>query len=210
MIQEQILPTCKWYPAKEHVFRAFKMPLNHIKVVILGQDPYHDGSANGYAFAVDRETKIPPSLKIIKEEIVLSGVEREGDPERTDWRTLQHWRQQGVFLLNIALTVPVGNAGGHAGPWMWFTRQVIEGMSTAIQPIWMLWGSKAQAFDGYILGGKTLKKAEEKHGNIIIYAPHPAAQAYPNQKKEYFFTGTNVFKTCNELLKARGQNPINW
>lgn len=209
MIQEQVLPMCKWYPSKEDVFNVFKMPLGAVKVVILGQDPYPDGSCNGYAFAVNKETKIPASLKIIKEEIITSGVERQGDPEIAEWRTLQHWRQQGVFLLNTALTVPVGNAGGHIGQWMWFTRQLIEAMSTVIQPIWMLWGSKAQAFDGYILGGKNVNK-ESWHGNILIYNPHPAAQTYPNQKKEYYFTGTNVFKTCNELLKARGQNPINW
>lgn len=209
MLQEQVLPVCKWYPAKEDVFKVFRMPVSEIKVVILGQDPYHDGSANGYAFAVNKETKIPPSLKVIKEEIVLSGVERQGDPERVEWRTLQHWRQQGVFLLNTALTVPVGNANGHTGQWMWFTRQVIEALSTQVKVVWMLWGSKAQAFDGYILGGKPLKSGIID-GNILIYEYHPAAQTHPNAEKKYYFTGTNVFKNCNALLKARGQNVINW
>lgn len=208
MIQTQVLPICKWYPDKEDVFKVFRMPIDQIKVVIIG-DPYHDGSANGYAFAVKKETKIPPSLRIIKEEIILSGVEREGDPERVEWRTLQHWRQQGVFLLNAALTVPVGSPGGHSGQWMWFIRQVVEGLSTIATPIWMLWGAKAQSFDGYILGGKNVKTGV-KEGNILMYNPHPAAQNYPAQKAEYYFTGTNVFKTCNELLKARGQNVINW
>src|ERR1051326_4628371 len=114
-LNTQILPNIEYYPAKENIFNVFRMPLEDIKVVILGQDPYpKEGQAIGYAFAVSESTNKPASLRIIEKEI---GHEID--------KTLSHWREQGVFLLNTALTVEKGKAGSHLNYWQNFTRQVI-------------------------------------------------------------------------------------
>lgn len=214
-IKTKLLPKCKWYPGPDNIFRVFRMPINEIKVVILGQDPYHNGTAIGYAFAVNKETPIPGSLRVIKEEIIASKVEIEGDIEKASWRYLVGWRNQGVFLMNTAFTVPIGDAGAHVGQWQWFTKAVVQIISEQEnKPIWMLWGDRAQGFEGYILGGKSYSPESNNmfttKGNVVLKAPHPAAQIYPNADKKYYFVGTNQFKLCNEVLKAKGKNPINW
>lgn len=203
----------KSYPAKENIFRVFRMPLDKIKVVLLGQDPYPNGEAIGYAFAVDEKTKIPASLDIIRKEVINSGVERDTKTniDASKWRELAHWRQQGVFLLNAALTVEARNQNSHVGQWSWFTREVIKIISLYCpnRPIWILWGSKAKSNKGFIHSYYTWQ------GNIIagnysyvLEGNHPAAEAYPNSP--YKFSGCNHFKICNEILKAKKQSPINW
>src|SRR5262245_6657621 len=117
MIKNDILPKAKFYPSIENVFRVFRMPLNEIKVVILGQDPYSKGEAISYSFAIDKYTSIPQSLSTIKNEIVKSDAitSKEVNIMTSDWKELKHWRRQGVFLLNAALTVQAGESNSHAG-----------------------------------------------------------------------------------------------
>jgi uracil-DNA glycosylase len=214
MLRDNILPKCKFYPSGLEIFKVFSMPIDQIRVVILGQDPYFNGSANGLAFAVTLRTPIPASLRIIKEEIINSKVERDTSVniDSDKWKTLHHWTQQGVFLLNSALTVEVGSAGSHSGQWQWFTRDVISIISKHQRPVWMLWGSKAKSFNSYIFN---YHKYDEKTGlirsplvNYGLEADHPAAETYPGSK--YKFTGCNHFNLCNDLLKKQGKTIINW
>ena len=113
-LYEELLPNISYQPLKEDIFRVFEMPVNKIKVVILGQDPYPTpGDAVGLAFATRAERKLPASLRIIIQEIgesVYSFSREDFKPtyDDSDWKTLDHWRKQGVFLLNTALTVETG------------------------------------------------------------------------------------------------------
>ena len=200
LIKSRLLPSCKFFPEAGKIFRVFSMPLDQIKVVILGQDPYFNGSAIGYAFAVDENSSIPKSLDIILKEVLNPETSEEyvkfknNNPQ---WKTLQHWVEQGVFLLNTALTVEIGKAGSHLGQWMWFTREVVKIISLEIHPIWLLWGAKAQSFKEYI--GST---------NVMLQCPHPAAGAYSGGKTT--FEGCNHFNLCNEILKQQNKTIINW
>jgi uracil-DNA glycosylase len=176
-----------FYPLSKDVFNVFRMPVNQIRVVILGQDPYpQEGQAIGYAFAVSHDTKKPFSLKVIEKEI--------GHPID---KTLQDWVNQGVFLLNTALTVEKKNAGSHTSLWKPITTKIISYIATNNPCIWMLWGKYAQTFIPII----------EKEGNTILTAPHPAAEAYGNIVK---FTGCRHFIKVNELLKENNKLLINW
>lgn len=215
MILDDVLPSAKYYPSEENIFNVFRMPLDRIKVVALGQDPYAKGEAIGYAFAVDEKTPIPVSLNIVRNEIINSKVERDTsvniDSDR--WRTLFHWRQQGVFLLNAALTVEAMNSGSHTGQWMWFTREIVHIISRHNNPIWLLWGSKAQGFRDYIekklIFSETFKPQNLNELNMVLECPHPAAEAY-DKDTIYKFSGCNHFNLCNKILKAQGKSIINW
>lgn len=214
MIKNQVLPRCKFYPESDKIFRVFTMPIDKVKVVILGQDPYYNGSANGYAFAVNQSTAIPKSLDIIKKEIINSKVERDTyiNIESAKWKTLHHWAEQGIFLLNTALTVEVGIAGSHTGQWQWFTREVVKIISREQQPVWMLWGAKAKSFKDYIFNYHQFKTEEglirSPNTNYGLEADHPAAETYGNSK--YKFSGCNHFNICNEILRRQNKTIINW
>ncbi len=173
-------------PKKEHIFRVFEMPLKEIKVVILGQDPYiRKNQAIGYAFAVSEDTPKPPSLRIIEKEI--------GNPID---RTMKNLVSQGVFLLNTALTVEIGNSGSHIEFWKTFTNSIIRFISQNNNDIiWLLWGKHAQNYVDHI-----------NSGNILV-APHPAAEVY---KKDAGFIGCNHFSMVNSLLKSKNKKIINW
>lgn len=175
-----------FYPASGSVFNVFTMPINNIRVVILGQDPYpNEGQAIGYAFAISEFTKKPFSLKIIEKEIGHS-VEN----------TLLHWREQGVFLLNTALTVQKRNAGSHVKLWKSFTLNVIDYITTKRSCVWLLWGRNAQEFEGNII----LNIPQH-----ILKASHPAAEVYGKK-----FIGCKHFEKTNEILIKQGEKPINW
>jgi uracil-DNA glycosylase len=205
-IKEDILPKISFYPESKNIFRVFSMPLDDIKVVILGQDPYPNGEAIGLAFAVSGDSQVPASLRVIRREI------EETIPPPDKWKTLEHWQEQGVFLLNTALTVQAKNAGSHLGIWQWFTREVIKIISKESSCIWMLWGAKAQSFKEYIdkalVWSNTSSLASDfVECNIILEAPHPAAELYGGKKK---FSGCNHFKICNEILKLQNKPIINF
>ena len=186
----------KIFPPGEHIFRAFeKTPFDAVKVVILGQDPYHGpGQANGLAFSVSREVPLPPSLKNIFKEI----HDDLGLPA-LDFRhgCLDAWADQGVLLLNSVLTVEQNRAGSHQKKgWEIFTNRVIDLLGESERKIvFLLWGSYAQ------------KKGElvDKGKNLVLAAPHPS----PLSAHRGFF-GCKHFSKCNNFLKSEGEEPISW
>ena len=186
----------KIFPPGKDIFRAFeKTPFDAVKVVILGQDPYHGpGQANGLAFSVSREVPLPPSLKNIFKEIhddlgLPASNFRHG--------CLDAWADQGVLLLNSVLTVEQNRAGSHQKKgWEIFTNRVIDLLGESERKIvFLLWGSYAQ------------KKGElvDKGKNLVLAAPHPS----PLSAHRGFF-GCKHFSKCNNFLKSGGEEPISW
>lgn len=183
------------YPPQQQVFSAFEhTPLAEVKVVILGQDPYHgEGQAHGLSFSVQAGTKLPPSLKNIYKELAtdISGFV---EPETGD---LTSWAQQGVLLLNTVLTVEQGKAHSHAKiGWEQFTDQVMEWLNQHGQDVvFILWGSHAQK------KGKQL----DRQRHLVLSGPHPS----PLSAYRGFF-GCGHFSAANRFLKEKGKAPINW
>jgi uracil-DNA glycosylase len=182
------------YPSKENLFNAFELtPLKKVKVVILGQDPYHgEGQAHGLSFSVQSGVKIPPSLRNIYTE--LSADTGKSIPSSGN---LEHWAKQGVFLLNSTLTVEDGQAGFHQG-WGWerFTDEVIGVISQKQKHVvFLLWGKFAHDKSGLI--------DESKH--LILKAPHPS----PLSAHRGFF-GCRHFSQTNEYLQQKNVEPICW
>ena len=179
----------KYYPDKKDIFRAFELcPLEKLKVVILGQDPYHDGSATGLAFSNRSDSKsISPSLRNILQEVednAYDGFKLEQD------LNLERWAKQGVLLLNTALTVEKSNPGSHAKLWDEFTKNVIKKISDEIPAIvYMLWGKHAKGYLEYI----------SRETNFILASPHPS----PFSAGRGFF-GNKHFSKCNEVLVQVG------
>lgn len=181
------------FPAGKNIFRAFDLtPFDKVKVVMLGQDPYHTpGAAMGLCFSIPDGTRPQPSLRnIIKELASDLGVQRT----HTD---LTDWAQQGVFLLNSVLTVRSGAAGSHAGKgWEKLTDSAIAQLSRERSGVvFILWGS-------YAIAKRTLID-EGKHK--VLTAPHPS----PLSAHRGFF-GSKPFSQANAYLQANGQQPIAW
>jgi uracil-DNA glycosylase len=183
------------YPSDDKIFKAFELcQFKDLKVVILGQDPYHRGEAIGVCFGVDTSvSKVPPSLKVIVKE--LHDEYPDLDISKFDY-SLYSWASQGVLLLNTYLTVAKNNPGSHQRLWAWWTADVLSTIcnSKCDDVIFILWGKHAQSFSYLIPSCNILKCA------------HPAAEAYGSGG--YF--GNNHFKQVNEMLKAKGLEPINW
>ena len=181
------------FPRKEFVFRAFTTDLNDVKVVILGQDPYHTpGAAEGLAFSVPNSQPIPPSLINIYKEID-SDIGHHANPTGH----LKNWQEQGVLLLNTVLTVEAHRAGSHRGKgWETFTTEVIKYLNdTRPHLVFLLWGRDAR-------NKKTLIDAK-KH--LVLEAPHPSPlSAYSG------FFGCKHFSKCNEFLIKNNEKPIDW
>ena len=181
------------YPAKESVLRAFnECPFEKIKVVILGQDPYHnEGQANGLAFSVPNDIKLPPSLRNIFKELKDDlGIEKDkGD--------LKEWSDQGVFLLNAVLTVEKNKPASHKDKgWEIFTDIVIQLLSDNLENVvFILWGNFAKNKQSLI--------DESKH--LIITSPHPS----PYSANSGFF-GSKPFSKANEYLKKSDKGEISW
>ncbi len=217
---ESILPEISYQPQNEDIFRAFEMPLKDIKVVILGQDPYPSPHvANGLAFAVNQDTAFPVSLKNIAKEIgdstlnTLVNIDYNGNI----WKTLEHWKDQGVFLLNTALTVETGKPGSHLKYWEEWTKRVISHISVNQPCIWLFWGSKAQKYIPYIKKNSLVVSGYDKNTienipinddyNYVLQSSHPAAEAYQNNAG---FFGCNHFYYVNSILKNKSLNEIKW
>lgn len=182
------------FPPAEQVFNAFKYTdFTEVKVVILGQDPYHgENQANGLAFSVNPNVKIPPSLMNMYKEIAADiGAE---PPKNGD---LTAWAKQGVLLLNTVLTVEASLANSHRGQgWEAFTDAVIQSLNHAEQHIvFLLWGKPAQQKASLIDGDR----------HTILTAPHPS----PLSAYRGFF-GCKHFSRANDALLAHGQKPIIW
>jgi len=184
------------YPPPGRVFYALEQtPFEAVKVVLLGQDPYHGpGQAMGLAFSVPEEVTPPPSLRNIFKEIqndIYNGERKKFSPDLT------RWARQGVLLLNAILTVEEGKPGSHRNlGWQAITDQIIEILSQKREYlVFMLWGAHAQAKQALIDTGK----------HLILEAPHPS----PLSAKRGFF-GCRHFSQANQYLAEHGQAPIEW
>ena len=182
------------YPLYEDIFNAFKFtPLGNVKVVILGQDPYHEeGQAHGLAFSTPDGRSIPRSLKNIFKEI-----NAEYSYPIPESGCLEKWAKEGVFLLNTVLTVVEGEANSHSKcGWQTFTDNVIRILNCQSQPIvFMLWGKQAE------------KKKEliTNPNHLVLITSHPS----PFSARRGFL-GCNHFKMANEFLKKNNLKEIDW
>lgn len=184
------------FPPKEQIFSAFSLtPPEQVRVVILGQDPYHGpGQANGLAFSVAEGVKLPPSLVNIykeRQDDVGTPVSSSGD--------LTPWARQGVFLLNTVLTVEQGQANSHRQMgWQVFTDRVVAALAQLPQPIaFLLWGSQAQK--------KAAAAAASPYPRLILQSPHPS----PLSSYRGFF-GSKPFSRINSFLSFHGEQEISW
>ena len=183
------------YPAPKNIFRAFDLcPFDKVKVVILGQDPYHgEGQANGLSFAVNSQTRIPPSLQNMFKEIMSDTgkplVHIDGD--------LTRWAEQGVLLLNATLTVRAHTAGSHQDHgWEQFTDAAIRALSEEREHlVFMLWGNYAKQKGAQI----------DRNKHFVLEAPHPS----PFSAASGFF-GCKHFSSANKYLISHNQTPIDW
>ncbi len=182
------------YPPYDEIFNAFKLtPLDNVKVVILGQDPYHEeGQAHGLAFSTPEGRPIPRSLKNIFKEI-----NNEYDYPIPESGCLEKWARQGVFLLNTVLTVEDGNANSHSKcGWQRFTDEVIRILNSQTSPIvFMLWGKQAE------------KKKEliDNPNHLVLITSHPS----PFSARRGFL-GCNHFRLANEFLAKNNKEKIDW
>ena len=182
------------FPEEKNVFTALELtPFESVKVVILGQDPYHGfGQAHGLSFSVQKGIPLPPSLKNIYKELqedIGGEFPTEGD--------LSHWAKQGVLLLNTVLTVEEGNANSHKGKgWERLTNRLIDSLNELKHPvIFILWGKPAQDKEKLIINPN----------HVILKAPHPS----PLSAYRGFF-GSKPFSRVNDVLIQQGQTPIRW
>ncbi len=182
------------YPPGSQIFRAFDLsPFDTTKVVILGQDPYHEpGQAHGLCFSVDKGVPFPPSLQNIYKEIrddVGTVVSSQGD--------LSDWARQGVLLLNATLTVRAHQAGSHQNRgWERFTDAVIHRLAEQREHlVFILWGAYAQRKGAFI----------DKNKHLVLQSPHPS----PLSAHRGFF-GNRHFSTANRYLQEHGMDPIIW
>lgn len=182
------------YPPGSFIFSAFDhTPVQKVKIVILGQDPYHGpGQANGLCFSVQKGIAMPPSLKNIFKEL-----HTDVNAPMPTWGDLTPWADEGVFLLNATLTVRKSQAGSHQGQgWEIFTDAVIREISAHCpHVVFMLWGRFAQAKESLI--------DHQKH--LILKAAHPSPFSAYNG-----FFGCKHFSKANEFLKQHNLKPVNW
>lgn len=191
-VRKQYL-TGKVYPPAKNIFRAFDLcPLDKVKVVIVGQDPYHgEKQANGLSFAVNEGITLPPSLKNIYKEIYDDlGITplSSGD--------LSRWAKQGVLMLNSVLTVAAGNPASHKTKgWEKFTDAVIKILNDNRENIvYLLWGKYAQ----------TKGEVINREKNLVLISGHPSPYS------AHLFFGQHHFSKCNEYLKKNGVKAIDW
>lgn len=184
------------YPPRQELFAAFRLtPPERVRVVILGQDPYHEpGQANGLAFSVADGVRLPPSLRNIFEELRTDcGVT---PPDSGD---LTPWAGQGVFLLNSSLSVQAGAAGSHRSfGWQTFTDAVVAALAKLPQPVaFILWGAHAQK--------KAAIAQSSSYPRLVLQSPHPS----PLSAYRGFF-GSRPFSAVNEFLVQHGEAPVRW
>jgi uracil-DNA glycosylase len=182
------------FPAGSNWFRALDLtPLNEVKVVILGQDPYHGpGQAHGLCFSVPNGVRPPPSLVNIYKELETDlGIARPAHG------FLEHWARQGVLLLNSVLTVEMGLAASHRDRgWERFTDAVIAEVNAKPEPVaFMLWGSYAQKKAAFV--------GTSRH--LVLKAPHPSPLSAHSG-----FLGCRHFSKANAFLESKGMAPIDW
>ncbi len=194
-------------PDRERIFNALHLtPVNQVKVVILGQDPYHSpGLAQGLAFSVPKDIPLqskqfPSSLRNINKALALEGFGflKSGD--------LTHWANQGVLLLNTALSVRLGEANSHAQlGWKSLVIEIIQKLSRQSNLVWMLWGGHAQSMEEYI---------HNPNQNLILKSSHPSGLGVYKTAQPFIYPGDQ--KSCGHFSKANAwltihqKNPIHW
>jgi len=195
-LEEERIKGEKIFPPENEVFNAFKQtPYDQVKVVLMGQDPYHgEGQAHGLCFSVQKGVALPPSLKNIYKE-----MEQDIGIPPANHGCLINWSKQGVLMLNATLTVRKGQPKSHYGKgWELFTDGVIRKLCQRKEPlVFILWG----------------KSAKEKCENILNTMDHPHAiltSAHPSPYSAANFFGCRHFSKTNELLQKWGIPPINW
>ena len=184
------------YPPRQELFAAFRLtPPERVRVVILGQDPYHEpGQANGLSFSVADGVRLPPSLRNIFEELRTDcGVTPRASGDLTPWA------EQGVFLLNSSLSVQAGAAGSHRSfGWQTFTDAVVAALAKLPQPVaFILWGAHAQK--------KAAIAQSSSYPRLVLQSPHPS----PLSAYRGFF-GSRPFSAVNEFLVQHGEAPVRW
>lgn len=189
-IENQVSKISNLTPSRDQVMRAFELPVDKVRVLFLGQDPYPtDGMACGLAFANTPGTKTPQSLKNLMKELEsdLPGVSATGD--------LAKWSNQGVMLLNSALTTEIGSSGTHQNLWREFIEEVINTLDKARQGklVCLCLGLEAKKLASYI-------SMDE-----VVHAPHPS----PLSAHRGFF-GSRIYSRVNQALSIQGQEPIDW
>ena len=194
-LREQAAEGKRYLPGPSQIFRAFQMPMEKVKVLIVGQDPYPTpGDAVGLAFSVDRQSKIPPSLENIYKEMEADIGSR---PKTGD---LSFWANQGVMLLNRCLTVEAGVPHSHKGEgWEEVTDLAIRALAKEkscegkVKLVAILWGADARSL------------APELRGAVLIESAHPS----PLSAYRGFF-GSSPFSRANRALKEMGLKPVDW
>ena len=191
--QAYLAGTC--YPPGRFIFNAFNLcPFEQVKVVIIGQDPYHEpGQAHGLSFSVQEGVPFPPSLQNIFKEIhddLGTPIPPSGD--------LSRWAEQGVLLLNATLTVRAHQANSHATlGWQNFTDAAIKALATEREHlVYMLWGGFARS-KAYMI---------DKQRNLVLESVHPS----PLSANRGGWFGQHQFSRCNQYLEQNGLQPINW
>ena len=183
------------FPPESEIFNAFNCcPFHEVKVIIIGQDPYHGpDQANGLCFSVKEHTPKPPSLRNIFKEI-----ESDLGYEISDSGNLLRWAKQGVFLLNATLTVEAHRAGSHQKKgWETFTDRVIQNISTQKEGlVFMLWGGFA----------KQKIKLIDTQKHLVLMSGHPS----PLSANRGLWFGNKHFSKCNTYLQSKGKTPIQW
>jgi uracil-DNA glycosylase len=189
-----------FYPKEDEIFNALdSTAFEDTKVVIIGQDPYHSGQANGLCFSVRRNKKIPPSLRNIYEEI-----NRDSRVQMPDHGDLSGWAAQGVLLLNATLTVQKGKAGSHQRKgWERFTDAIIRAVNRKREHVaFLLWGSYAQTKRALI---------GEKH--LVLEASHPSPRSAHRSSRDgkiHMFHECGHFKVANKWLIEHKLDPVEW
>lgn len=184
-------------PKPADIWNALKLcEFSDVKVVIVGQSPYHDGSANGLAFSAN---KITPSLQVILKELSIEFGTKRTDPNLSDWA------QQGVLLLNSVLTTTRGDASAHSGiGWEKLTGYILALLARRKTPtVFMLWGKDSKA-----LGDKHIIPNLQGSEHLILKAIHPQAENYGDGT--YTFTGCGHFRKANDFLGEHKRGRIKW
>ncbi len=194
-------------PDRERIFNALHLtPVNQVKVVILGQDPYHSpGLAQGLAFSVPKDIPLqskqfPSSLRNINKALVLEGL---GSLKSGD---LTHWAKQGVLLLNTALSVRLSEANSHAQlGWKPFVIEIIQKLSLQPNRVWMLWGGHAQSMEEYI---------HNPNQHLILKSSHPSGLGVYKTEQPFIYPGDQKscghFTKANEYLAMHHKNTVIW
>jgi uracil-DNA glycosylase len=193
-LRERAQKGARVFPPLPQIFAALDAtPFEQVKVVVLGQDPYHGfGQAHGLCFSVQHGTAVPPSLENIFKEL-----QRDLGIPRPSHGCLTHWAEQGVLLLNAVLTVEEGKAGAHQGKgWEGFTDHIVEVLDREREHlVFLLWGAYAQA------KGKMIDTSKHR----VLKAPHPSPLSAHRG-----FIGCGHFSKTNEYLARHGMAPIDW